>query len=83
MKKKYPKIKKIYIYIYMKTRRIEVIKPIIEDKTANQVNLGCSGKNGSPLIIEIDLQVTKLCLRLFDVQKIFFSKNHFHSLNSH
>ena len=57
MKKNYPKIKKIY----MKTRRIEVIKPIIEDNTANQVNLGCSRKSGSPVIIEIDLQFRKLC----------------------
>ena len=25
----------------MKTRRIEVIKPITEDETANQINFGC------------------------------------------
>ena len=40
MKKNIQKLK------YMKTRRIEVIKPILEDKTANEKNFGCSREVG-------------------------------------
>ena len=40
----------------MKTRRIEVRKPIIEDKTAHQVHFDCSKQDGCPVIAEIDLQ---------------------------
>ena len=52
----------------LKTCRIEVIKPIIEDKTANQVNCGCSRKCWVLVVTEIDLQFTKLSLRSVDVQ---------------
>ena len=41
--------------IYMKTRRIEVRKPIIEDKTANQIIFGCSRIVGVPVITETAL----------------------------
>ena len=43
----------------MKTRRIEVIKHIIEKKSANQVNSGCSRKDGGPVFTGADLQFKK------------------------
>ena len=52
----------------MKTRYIEDIKPIIEDKTTNHVNFGCSRKDMDTVINEIDLQFTKLSLRSVHVQ---------------
>ena len=44
----------------MKTRRFEVIKPIIEDKTANPINFGCSRKFKVPVITETDLDFAKI-----------------------
>ena len=46
----------------MKTRRIEVTKPIIEDKTANQVHFCCSRKDVVPVITETDLMFRKTSL---------------------
>ena len=43
----------------MQTCRIEVIKPIIEDKTTSQINVGCSTKHGGPVITETDLELAK------------------------
>ena len=40
----------------MKTRRIEFIKQIIEDKTAKQINFACSRKNEGSFITETDLE---------------------------
>ena len=56
----------------MKSRRIEFIQPIIEDKTASQVNFDCSRKDGGPVISEIDSRFTKLSLRLVEGQNFFF-----------
>ena len=53
--KKYPKIKKTS----MRTRRIEVIKSIIEDKTANQINFGFGRKDGGPVTTETGLYFTE------------------------
>ena len=47
----------------MKTHRIEVIKPINEVETANQINFGCSRKNGDSVITEIDLKFAKKILK--------------------
>ena len=55
----------------MKTRRIKVMKLIIEDKTANQINFGCSRKDGGTGITEIDLEFANISLRLANVQKKF------------
>ena len=44
----------------MKTRRFEVIKPKIEDKTANPINFGCSRKFGGPVITESDFEFAKI-----------------------
>ena len=49
---------------YMKPRRIEVIKPKIEDKTTNQINFGCSGNDGGPIITHTDKEFAKLSLIL-------------------
>ena len=38
----------------MKTRRIEVIKPISKDQTANLINFGCSRKYGGTVFTEVD-----------------------------
>ena len=46
-----------------------MIKPIIEDKTASQINLGCSKKVGGPAITEPDLEFAKIGLRTANVQK--------------
>ena len=54
----------------MKTRRIEVTKPII-DKTANQVNFCCSRKDGVPVITETDVQFRKTSLGSVNVEKIW------------
>ena len=43
----------------MKTRGIEVIKPIVRSQ-----NFDCSRKYGGPLITENDLQFNKISLRL-------------------
>ena len=43
----------------MKTCRIEVIRPKIEDKTANQITLGCTSKDGGTVITETDLEFKK------------------------
>ena len=58
----------------MKTRRIEVKRPIIEDKTANQINFSFSRKVGGLFTTETDLEFAKICVRLANVQKIFFQK---------
>ena len=55
----------------METRRIEFIKPQIEDKTSSQINFGCSIKYGGPVIADIDLDFAKICLRSANVQKVF------------
>ena len=55
----------------METRRIGVIKPIIEDKTASQNNFGCSTQYWGPLITETVLEFAKIILRLTNVQKTF------------
>ena len=65
----------------MNTLRIEVIKPIIEDRTPNQINFGCSRNDGGPIITEIDLKFTKIGLRSVVILKNF-SKNYFQRLNS-
>ena len=39
----------------------------LEDKTANQIYFGCSGKEGGPVNTEIDLQSTKIRLSLVSV----------------
>ena len=65
--------------IYMKTRRIEVIEPIIEDETANQINVAWKLKDGGPVIFETDLENEKTSLRSINVQKIYFSKNYLKS----
>ena len=44
----------------MKTRRIEVIKPKTEDKTANQIDFDCSKKNLGPVITETDSEFAKI-----------------------
>ena len=46
----------------MKTRRIEVIKPTIEDKTTNQISFDSSGKFRGYVVIDTDLEFAK-CLR--------------------
>ena len=39
----------------IKARGIDVIKPIVrKNKTSNQFNLGCSGKESVPVIIGTD-----------------------------
>ena len=43
----------------MKTRRIEVIKPIVEDKTTSLINFHCSTKYRGPVITETDLEFAK------------------------
>ena len=53
----------------MKTRVIEVTKPIFEKKTANQIIFSCCRKNGGSAIPETDLKFAKLCARLANVQK--------------
>ena len=53
----------------MKTHRIEVIKPITEYKTANQIFFGCNKKARGPIITEIDLEFAKMNLRSANVQK--------------
>ena len=50
--------------MFIKTRRIEVIKPITEDRTTNQINFGCSRKDRGPIITENDLEFKKICLEL-------------------
>ena len=64
--KKYPKIKK-----NIKTRGIDVIKPIVKDKTISQIRFSCFRKYGGLVIIETDLQFTKINLRLVYVKKNF------------
>ena len=61
----------------MKTRRIEVIKPIIEDKTTNQVSFACSRKDRGPVISETDLEFAKNDYDQLTFKK--FSKTIFHS----
>ena len=59
----------------METRRIEVIKPIIENKTTIRINFGCSTKYKDSVISEIDLEFAKKrlnCLTLKKVRKIIF-----------
>ena len=58
----------------METRRIEVIRPLIEDKTTSQFKFVCSTKYGVPVITETELEFAKISLRLANVQKI--SKNY-------
>ena len=58
----------------MKIRRLEVIKPIIGDKTANQINFGGSRKNGGTVISETDIKFAKICLRSADSQKKIIQK---------
>ena len=43
----------------MKIRRIEVIKPTIENKTANQISVDCSGKFGGYVITDTDSEFAK------------------------
>ena len=45
-------------------------KKYLEDKTANQNNFSCSGKERRPVITETDLQFTKICLLSVNVKKI-------------
>ena len=47
---------------YMKPRRIEVIKPKIEDKTTNQINFSCSENDGGPIITQTDKEFAKIGL---------------------
>ena len=56
----------------MKTTRIEVIKPINENKTASQIYFGCNRKIGSPSITDTDLKFAKIGSRSANVQKLFF-----------
>ena len=58
----------------MKTRRIEVIKPIIAEKTTNHNNFGCSRKVEGPVITKTDLRVRKNNLGLDNVHKKIFRK---------
>ena len=53
----------------MKPRRIKVMKPIIEDKTANRINSACIRKFGVPVITETDSEFAKIGLRLANLQK--------------
>ena len=46
------------------------MKPIIEDKTTKQINLGCSRNDRGPVITEIDLELTKVSLKSANVQKL-------------
>ena len=56
----------------MKIRRIKVIKPVIEEKTATQINFGRTRKFGISFITEIDIDLEKNKLK---IKK--FSKNYF------
>ena len=47
----------------MKTRRIEVTKPIIEDKTTKQVNFGCNRKDGVLSLLRLPNVSKKISLR--------------------
>ena len=58
----------------LKTRPIKVIKPIIEDKTANQIVFACSRQFGVSVITETDLEFAEISLRLANVQKIILQK---------
>ena len=53
--KKYPKIKKEIL----KTRGVEVVKPIVRRKFRNPHQLGCSRKGGDPVITANDLECKK------------------------
>ena len=57
----------------MRTRRIEVIKPITGAKTANQINFCCSREVGVPKITKIDLKFAKI-LRSTNNQEFFLEK---------
>ena len=60
----------------METRRIEVIKPIIEDETTNQINFGCSTIYGGPVITETQLEFAKISLisaNIKKIKKLFFN----------
>ena len=68
--------------IYMKTCHIEVIKPKIEDKTANQFNFCSSSKNGNTAIIEIYFKtVNKFKFKIGERSK--YIRKNICSLNSH
>ena len=53
----------------MEYRRIEDIKPMIEDKTASQIIFGCSNKYGRSVIFDLDF--AKIILKLANIQKNF------------
>ena len=53
----------------LKSRGIEVKKPIIEDEMANQVIFGCKRKDGGPVLTKTDLEFKKLSLRSVIVPK--------------
>ena len=57
--------------IYMKIRRIEVIKPIIQYKTANLIIFGCSGKFGGLVITDTDLELAKYVQDRLTFRKVF------------
>ena len=57
----------------MKTRRIEVIKPIIEDNTDKHINFGGNRKNKGTVITETDL-FAKIILGSANVLKQKFQK---------
>ena len=65
----------------MKTRGIEVRKPIIGDKTANQINFICSRKDGGPVITETDLEFAKTSL-ILTLKKRGFRKINFKVLTA-
>ena len=56
---------------YIKTRHIDIIEPIMEDKTANQNNFGCNTTDGSPVFTETDLEFAKTSIRFANVQNSF------------
>ena len=55
----------------MKIRRIEVIKPIIQYKTANHIIFGCTGKFGSLVITDTDLELAKFVQDRLTFRKVF------------
>ena len=53
----------------MKIVGIEVINQLLEDKTANGINFGCSKKNGVPVITKTCSPITTINWRFVSVQK--------------
>ena len=55
----------------MKTRRIEVTKPIIEDKTTKQVSFGCNRKDGVLSLLRLPKKISLRSVNLKNIRIIF------------